>query len=81
MTFGENFISVNKQIYATSTFDYTTCAVCTLLTEVDVSYEVDLPKPTSTAAVTDDIYWGLQVPGGRPVGVYTGTDTFTVIAD
>ncbi len=82
MVLGGNAITVGNQKYATSTFSYSSCAVCTALTTIDTAYELDLAKPTATStAITDDVFWGLAVPGGSASGVYNGTSTFTAIAD
>ncbi|MBI2035114.1 MAG: hypothetical protein HYT12_00320 [Candidatus Liptonbacteria bacterium] len=82
MTFGGNTISVGNQKYATSTFTYSSCTVCTALTTTDTAYELDLAKPTATStSITDDIFWGLSVSNGSVSGLYTGTSTFTARAD
>lgn len=74
-------IGVTQQLYATSTFTYSTCTICTTLSATAVTYEIDLVKPTTTTAITDDIFWGLNVPSGRPIGTYSGTNTFSPVAD
>lgn len=81
MVFGANTITVGNEKYATSTFTYSSCTICTALTTTPTRYELDLPKPTSTASVEDTVFWGLGVPNGNPPGSYTGTSTFTGIAD
>ena len=81
MVFGANTITVGNEKYATSSFTYSSCTVCTALTTTATTYELDLAKPISTAAVEDTIFWGLSVPNGNPPGTYTGTSTFTGVAD
>jgi len=44
--------------------------------------EVDLAKPTTdTPPVTDDIYWGVEVPFGTASNPHNGINTFTAISD
>ncbi|MEK7608468.1 MAG: hypothetical protein AAB495_02730 [Patescibacteria group bacterium] len=81
MVFGANTIAVGNERYATSTFTYSSCTVCTALTTIATAYELDLAKPTSTAVVEDTVFWGLSVPNGNPPGSYTGTSTFTAVTD
>ncbi len=81
ITLGGSTIGVANQKYATSTFTYSSCTVCTALSSTPAAYEVDLLKPTSATPVTDLIYWGLAVPNGTAQGVHSGTNTFTAIGD
>jgi len=74
-------ITADNQKYATSTFTYSSCTVCTALSGTLTRLEVDLAKPTSVTPVTDDIFWGLLVPLGKPPGSYSGTNTFEALAD
>lgn len=74
LTSGANTIAVGNQKYATSTFTYSGCSVCTALTTSPVQYILNILKPTSTAPVTQNVYWGLSV-GTNPSGSYTGTNT------
>lgn len=79
MTFTVNTILVSNQKYSTSTFTYSSCTTCTNLSTSPTAYDINLAKPTNTTPVTTNIYWGLAVPGGRPQGSYSGTNTFTAI--
>lgn len=82
MTFSSFTIAVGNQKYATSTFTYSSCTVCTALSTIPVAYEVDLLKPTSSSTpITYDVFWGLAVPDGKPPGTYSGSITFTAIGD
>ncbi len=81
MTLGGSTIGVTNQKYATSTFTYSSCTVCTALSSTPAAYEVDLLKPTSATPVTDLIYWGLAVSEGTAQGVHNGTNTFTAVGD
>ncbi|KKK99676.1 hypothetical protein LCGC14_2630350, partial [marine sediment metagenome] len=81
ITLGGSTIGVANQKYATSTFTYSSCTICTALSSTPAAYEVDLLKPTSATPVTDLIYWGLAVPNGTAQGVHSGTNTFTAIGD
>jgi hypothetical protein len=79
MTFDVNTILVSNQKYSTSTFTFSSCTTCTNLSTTPTAYDINLAKPTSITPVTANIYWGLSIPGGRPPGSYTGTNTFTAI--
>ncbi len=73
-------IPVTNQKLATSTFDYTACVTCSVLSTSSVIVDVDLAKPTAPApAVTDSIYWGIAVPFGVSSAPHTGTVLFTPI--
>jgi hypothetical protein len=83
MTNGGASIEASNQKYATSTFTYSSCdtPTCTALSGTPTRLETDLAKPTSETSVTDEIFWGLLVPLGRPSGSYSGTNTFEALAD
>jgi hypothetical protein len=55
---------------------------CTATTS-PTTYVMALPKPTATtSAVTDDVSWGIAVPGGQsPAGDYTGENVFDAVGD
>jgi hypothetical protein len=70
-------IAVGEIKYATTTFAYGSCAVCQFLTGGATPVVVDLPKPTSTSTpITDDLYWGLNIPNGTSAELHSGTNTF-----
>ncbi len=81
LTAGANSIDVSNLKYATSSFTYSSCTVCSALSTSPTTLELDLLKPTSTTSIIDDIFWGLSVPNGSKGGIYSGTNTFTVITD
>ncbi|MCK5027781.1 MAG: hypothetical protein KAS07_05170, partial [Candidatus Pacebacteria bacterium] len=75
-------IDVDKQKYATSTFTYSACVICDFLTGTSTPYEVDLPKPTSTTSpVTEEVFWGIEVPIGSAGLSHQGVNTFTAKPD
>jgi len=82
LTAGANSIDVDNQRYATSTFDFPVCGVvCSVLTGSASAYELDLPKPTSPSAGTDNVFWGINIPIGTAGVTYGGQNTFTAIGD
>ena len=82
LTGGASSIAVGEQKFATTTFAYSGCAICQFLTGSAANVEVDLPKPTSTSSpVSDDVYWGINVPTGTGATTFTGTNTFWAIGD
>ncbi len=78
MTSGGDTIAVGNQEYSSSIFTY---GSGTDLSTSPTSLDLTLAKPTSASAVTDDVSWGIAIPGGTPPGNYTGTNTFTAVAN
>jgi hypothetical protein len=75
-------ITVDNQIFATSTFTYSSCTICSLLSGTSTHYEVDLLKPTSTSTpITDVLYWGLNVPTNTAGLEYFGVANFDAVSD
>ncbi|MCA9358780.1 hypothetical protein KC926_01085, partial [Candidatus Kaiserbacteria bacterium] len=75
-------IPATQQRFATTTFDYAACAVCSSLSVTGTNLEVDLSKPVVDAPpVTDSVYWGIEVPFGTASAPHTGTNYFTAISD
>ncbi len=75
-------IPVGQQKVATSTFTYASCSVCQALTGSASTFEVDLPKPTATtSAISDDLFWGINVPINTAATTLTGTNTFLATGD
>jgi hypothetical protein len=82
LTGGASSIPVGEQKYATSTFAYSSCSICQFLTGSATSFEVDLPKPTSTSTpIVDDVYWGINIPLGTGNVLHEGTNTFIATSD
>jgi hypothetical protein len=70
-------IPVGEQKYATSTFAYGSCSICQFLTGSATNVDISLAKPTSTTTpVTDELYWGINVPTGTRATTHQGTNTF-----
>ena len=79
---GASTIDVQEQKFSTTTFAYGACAICQLLTGVATQVEVDLPKATSsTTPVTDDVYWGINIPDGTGAVLHEGTNTFIATSE
>ncbi|MCL9972016.1 MAG: DUF2341 domain-containing protein, partial [Candidatus Pacebacteria bacterium] len=75
-------IPVGEQKFATTTFSYSACSICQFLTGTATTFEVDLPKPTSTSTPSaDDVYWGINVPTGTKAVPHSGTNTFWATTD
>jgi len=75
MASGGDTIPVGSQEYAAAPF---TWGAGTDLTTSGVALNITLPQGTSgTVPVTDDVSWGIGIPGGTPSGSYTGTNTVT----
>ncbi len=82
MTNGASSIPAANQKYATTTFTYASCVICSALSGTASTFEMDLPKPTSTTTpVTDDLYWGVYVPMGVSGVTHNGQTTFYATGD
>jgi hypothetical protein len=79
MTSGANSIPVSQQRYATSTVAYSSGYT---LTTSPTLLELTTGKPTTHPSnQAQNIYWGIQIPLGTPIGSYSGQITFTAVAD
>ncbi len=75
-------IPVSEQIFATSTFTYSSCTYCSQLSILGTNIEVNLNKPTTiSSAVTEEVYWGIAVPFGVAGRPHQGVNIFSAIAD
>jgi len=76
LTFNANIVPASSQHYATNTFTYniSDTPLNSFLTTVAGFF---LTKPTSTAPVAKNLYWGISAPPGNPIGTYNGTNTIT----
>lgn len=73
-------IPVANQKYGLVAGDYT--AILTgVLSAVDTGVDVIIDRPMSVVDVEDEIYWGINIPGGTISGNYVGTNTFTGAVD
>ena len=82
MTWGGNTILVEQKKYSTSTgFDWGTEG--TALDGTLTCHELSSGKPTdSPTNATENIYWKLKVPTGKPAGgPYTGSNAFEVATE
>jgi hypothetical protein len=79
MVAGASSISYDKQKYATTTFTYSGCAICNILTASTspTYFPVGITKPTSTNPFARDIYWGISIPLGTAATGHTGKDYFS----
>ncbi|MEK7462460.1 MAG: DUF2341 domain-containing protein [Patescibacteria group bacterium] len=75
-------IPAAEQKFATSTFTYSACTSCYALSST-TPYELDveLVKPTSYSPIlTDDVYWGVEVPFGTNSTAHSGINVFTPVS-
>jgi hypothetical protein len=79
---GSSVIPAYEQLFSTTTFSYTGCGACRVLSSTSLTtLEVDLLKPTSFAPVTDIVYWGIEIPFGVASNPHSGTNIFYATAD
>ncbi|GAH93224.1 unnamed protein product, partial [marine sediment metagenome] len=75
-------IDVGQQHYALIAFTYGTGDTALKLEASKDTVDIEATKPTSTTPdVSDNILWGIEIPGGKASGEYTGTNTFTALVD
>ena len=82
MTWSGNTILVGQQKYSTSTgFNWETEGAA--LTGIATCHELSSGKPTqSPTNATENVYWKLKVPTGKPAGgPYTGSNTFDAASE
>ncbi len=72
-------IPANQQTYDLSNFTYP--GTYTLSSTTPATLDVVVPRPTSTADVSDQVFWGIAIPAGTPSGDYGGTNTFQAAVD
>jgi len=89
MVYGTNLtgvcgtITVGNQQYASTSFAYNDYGETLLVTPGERYYNgaVGWIKPTSSTPITNNIYWGINVPEGTAVGVCSGTNTFSATSE
>jgi hypothetical protein len=65
---------------ASTGFDYTSTEGASLRTSYDPA-DLIAPRPTSDAAVSDKIYWGIGIPMEADAATYTGTNYISAALD
>jgi hypothetical protein len=75
-------IPANQQKFATSTFTYSSCVSCSLVSSsTPVELSVGLLKPSApTPPVSAAVYWGIAVPLGVNSAPHQGVNVFTPVA-
>ena len=83
MAAGANTIAATNQKYATSTFTYSACSICSSLSTTLSFFDLNLSKPTTTATTTTakNIFWGLFVPVSTAATTFQGTNTFIAVTN
>jgi Domain of unknown function (DUF2341) len=71
-----------EQKFATSTFTYSACTSCyTLSSTTPFELDIELQKPTTdTPILTDEVYWGVEVPFGTKSTPHSGMNVFTPVS-
>lgn len=70
-------IPTSNQIFATSSFSYSTCGagICTEASTTPKRIELDLEKPASTTpSIVDQLFWGITIPFGVSGRPHTGAN-------
>jgi len=75
-------IEAENQEFATSTFTYGSGTWSVEQASSTLQVDTDTVRPVTGALdISDEIYWGIYIPVGKPSGTYTGLNTFTAILD
>jgi hypothetical protein len=74
-------IEAENQQFATSTFAYGSGTWSVEEASSTLTVDTEIVKPTSDTDFSDQIFWGIAIPSGRPSGTYTGMNIFTAILD
>lgn len=75
---GVGTLAATQQKYGTSSVTYTSLG--NTLSNSATARDINLGQAiTSSTPSTSSTFWGLAVPNGQTLGVYTGTNTFTAI--
>lgn len=81
MTKAPDIIAAAQQKYNLANFDYDLLGTA-MSSTTSVRVDIDSPRPTTdTLMVTDDVFWGIGIPGGTPSGDYFGTNSFDAMID
>jgi len=79
---GISVITPDMQKFATTTFTYSGCVLCNILTNsaTTTPFGLGVPKPTSTSPFFKDVYWGITIPDGTAAATHFGSTTFEAIS-
>ncbi len=77
---GGDYIGANEQEYSTSTFTYG-AGTWTLSSTTPFTRDIDAPKPMDQTDVSDQVFWGINIPLGKISGAYSGTTTISAALD
>lgn len=70
-------IANNQEVYSSASIPYSDDFVVAL-TGTNAEYNICLPKATNeNNRINDTLFWGLAIPSGQGVGIYTGQNTLT----
>jgi len=75
---GVDYIDATEQEFDLNNFSYGAGSYSIASTSSQL-IDVVVARPTSSADIDDDIYWGINIPSGKPSGDYYGENTFTVV--
>jgi hypothetical protein len=79
---GSSRIPAEQQKYATSTFSYSACVACGIVSSsTPTTLALGLAKPSvPTPPVTAAVYWGIAVPLGVNSAPHSGINVFTPVS-
>lgn len=76
------YIGADQQRYGTTTITYASLTYQLSSTTLSDVRDVDINKPTTASqTITDEVYWGINIPAGKVSGVYNGMNTITSVLD
>jgi hypothetical protein len=81
---GVTYIIAPEQRFGTTSATYLSLAYPLPATTTGALLgEVSIVKPDDDVSltVTDEVYWGINIPSGKPSGIYNGLNTFQAVLD
>jgi len=71
------WIAAAEQKYSTSSVTYGSLAWTLASTSPELYRDIEADRPTTAQEyISDDIYWGINIPSGKLSGTYSGINTF-----
>ncbi|MEA3450005.1 MAG: hypothetical protein U9Q85_03480 [Patescibacteria group bacterium] len=80
---GVDYIETTEQRFGTSSATYLSLAYPMPASSTSEVHDVTIVKPDddTSLTITDEVYWGINIPSGKPSGVYSGLNTFMAALD
>jgi len=84
MRYNANSIEILYQHYNLTNFDYSNAiasGTSAVASSSPATVQTNIARPVDLTNVSQDVYWGIGIPAGRPSGLYAGTNYFDIVQD